>query len=375
MYFLTKDIFHPSVVVIGLWTLLISLYYFLPHPLWDLSESFYISLACWVVPFSVTSYFFSLWPIKMSKAFSNYTFKRDLYDKCFPYIVGYALLFVTSLCYFAHGFSLTNIRLLFVSDNKPLVINLLLYLSAIPQIYVFYGIMNWHSVNKKRLFASLFLVLIVTLFKANKTSFIAVCLGIIYILKRRNTLDIRKTVIICLILIGLLYTITIARGDLDALTYNDFWQNYFYIYALSPLTAFDLLINGGVTLEDGAPCSGLLVFFYKIANAFGAGISISQLGEYVNVPLPTNVFTVMRGGYLDGGNICIFIYACLSGMVFGIFYAWQKTNSLIHILFYATIVSALFFQSFGDYLFYALSTNIQYYIISCIIVRGIKIVR
>lgn len=372
LYFLTKDVFHPAVVVVGLWTLLIGLYAILPHPLWDLSDRFYICLTFWVIPFSLSSYLFSLRPVKLSKTFSTYSFNRKLYDKWFPYIVGYGIFFILSLCYLVHGFSLTNIRLLFVSENKPLILRLLLYLSAVPQIYAFYGVMNWNSVHRGKIVTSLFVVLFVTLFKANKTSFIAVCLGLLYILKRKHVLKFKHFLVICLILIGLLYALTVARGDLDTLDSRDFWQNYVYIYLLSPLTAFDLLINGGVTLEGGASGDGLLVFFYKIANSFGAEIPISQLGEYVYVPLPTNVFTVMRGGYLDGGNICILIYACISGMLFGLFYAWQKTKSLVMILFYSSIFNALFFQSFGDYLFYAMSTNIQYYFFSHIIVRGVK---
>ena len=88
--------------------------------------------------------------------------------------------------------------------------------------------------------------------------------------------------------------------------------------------------------------------------------------------MPTNVFTVMRGFYLDGGYWGIFFMACVLGSIWGILYQLQHKGHKVYIVFYATMISSLFFQSFGDYFFYAFSMTIQYYLFSVILTRGIK---
>lgn len=168
-----------------------------------------------------------------------------------------------------------------------------------------------------------------------------------------------------------LVMLTLNRADYDFESDSGL-INFLYIYLLSPLTAFDALINNEVFLEPGAPWSNTLSFFYKIFNVFGANLEMGELGSYIYVPLPTNVFTTMRGFYLDGGMFGIFIMSIILGLYLGNIYSYQKRNHVVYILFYAAIYTGLFFQHFGDYFFYSLSMIIQYYIFSHIIVRGFK---
>ena len=137
------------------------------------------------------------------------------------------------------------------------------------------------------------------------------------------------------------------------------------------MTAFDLLLNGDIVLDPGVWGSGTLAFLYKLINFFGGTLEISQLGTWVNVPLPTNVFTTMRGFYLDGGFLGIFIMSCVLGIIWGGLYAFQLARNKIFLLFYAMMLGSLFFQSFGDYFFYSFSMTLQYYVFSVIMARGL----
>ena len=118
--------------------------------------------------------------------------------------------------------------------------------------------------------------------------------------------------------------------------------------------------------------SATFSFFYKIFNVFGANYEIAELGDWVSVPLPNNVFTTLRPFYIDGGFVWITVMACVLGTIWGILYTLQKQGNVVFTVFYATMVSSLFFQSFDDYFFRDLSIVIQYYFFSVFMVRGFK---
>ena len=130
-------------------------------------------------------------------------------------------------------------------------------------------------------------------------------------------------------------------------------------------------VSSEYVLDGGTPGSGTLTFFYKVLNVFGADLKISELGGWVYVPLQTNVFTTMRGFYLDGGYMGIAIMGTILGTIWGFLYALQAIGHKVYVLFYALMISSLFFQSFGDYFFYTFSVTLQYYISSIIMSRGV----
>lgn len=258
-----------------------------------------------------------------------------------------------------------------VGNKFPTILSVLFYLNTFMTVYAFYGLLNIDTLDKKKVLGVIALLLLISVFKSNKTSFLVIFIGILYILKRKKRLKLTSLIYAITILIILLSLVTYNRGDYD-FDSDAGLENFMYIYLLSPLTAFDLLLNNEISLNAGAIGSGTFAFLFKIINAFGTNLEIADLGEWVYVPLPTNVFTVMRGFYLDGGYWGIFFMACVLGSIWGILYQLQHKGHKVYIVFYATMISSLFFQSFGDYFFYAFSMTIQYYLFSVILTRGIK---
>lgn len=368
---LTKDILHPSVIVSGVWMVLLNLYIYCNHPLWNLSEYFCKAILFWVLPFSFTSCLFSIKALKLSRSSIDTPVNVRMYNKLYPYVFLYVCLFVFLLVYYAGGFSFTNIRLFMVGNLFPTILSVLFYLNTFMTVYAFYGLLNIDTLDKKKVLGVIALLLLISVFKSNKTSFLVIFIGILYILKRKKRLKLTSLIYAITILIILLSLVTYNRGDYD-FDSDAGLENFMYIYLLSPLTAFDLLLNNEISLNAGAIGSGTFAFLFKIINAFGTNLEIADLGEWVYVPLPTNVFTVMRGFYLDGGYWGIFFMACVLGSIWGILYQLQHKGHKVYIVFYATMISSLFFQSFGDYFFYAFSMTIQYYLFSVILTRGIK---
>ena len=368
----TRDIFHPAVLVSGLWGGLVVLYHLLEHPLWDLTDNFYKAIILWVIPFVVCSYTQGLRSFKIDDKLTVATINEQFYKSLYKYILIYAVGFIFAIIVYAGGLNTYTIRVLLLEGNFPIYLEILFYLNTFMTIYVLYAVMNPELLGIKRLLLLMFLLLIISLLKSNKTSFLAIFVSLAYLLKKKGQFSMKVLLGLVIALGALLVVVSITRRDYDFES-DSAIENFLYIYLLSPLTAFDGVLNGEIFLNSGTWGESVLEFFYKVFNAFGADLKISDLGVWTNVPLPTNVYTAMRGPYLDGGYIGIVVVSIILGGIWGNLYAWQKKNYLIFVVFYAAMVSSLLFQSFGDYFFHSLSMTIQYYLFSIIICRGIRL--
>lgn len=81
--------------------------------------------------------------------------------------------------------------------------------------------------------------------------------------------------------------------------------------------------------------------------------------NWVNVPVRTNVYTVMSSFYMDFGNVGIFLFSILYGSIYGLIYNYSKKNVLLFIILYASWAPFLVLQFFSDYFFFTLSIQIQ----------------
>ena len=374
-YCITKSIFHPAVLVNGLWGVLLALYLFCDHPLWNLSDKFCSAVLIWVLPFSIISLLLSQCNLSIGKVKSTYAITDIIrYNNIFPYVFVYSVVLIFAIIYYSGGLSFAAIRSFMVEEQFPPLLTILLYLNTFLSVYVIYGILNVERIGYPRVVLITLMLLILSIVKSNKTSFLALFISIIYILYRKRKLKVSYVILLVLVLFALLYVVTINRADYD-FEADSALETFLYIYLLSPLTAFDLLLNGGVSLDVGTYGSGTLAFVYKIINTFGGDCEIAELGTWVNVPLPTNVFTVMRGYYLNNGFFGIFAGSIVLGVIWGLLYRLQNKGYIEYVVFYATMISSLLFQSFGDYFFYSFSMTIQYYIFSLLVVRGLRLRR
>lgn len=370
---LTKDFFHPSSIVSALWMFLVGMYIYCDHPLWELSDKFSKCLLLWVIPFCLVAYFAGRQSYKVEFCSIDYPFNYRRFSFIYKLFIIYIIVFVLAI-YSQVGLSFSAIRDIMIQDKLPSVISLLLYASSLFLIFLFYALYHSEKIPRRKLVIIILGTLLVILFKSNKTSILSLFVSIIYILKIKEKLSLKLAITFVFVLAIMLVVITLNRADFNFKNNNAF-TTFIYIYFLSPLTAFDALINGEVVLDQGAPWSSTLAFFYKILNALGANFDLAERGFYINVPLPTNVFTTMRAFYLDGGMWGLFLMSVISGCLYAFYYSLQKKRHIVFILFYAAIYSGLFFQHFGDYFFYTLSMIIQYFIFSVFMVRGVKIGR
>lgn len=373
-YKITKDVFHPAVIVSGLWGTLVNMYIYTDHPLYPLSDRFCLALFLWVSPFVLITILLSFFTKVKTDNSTYYSFREELFLKLYPFSIFASIIFILSFLYY-YGVNFIDIRNFLVEDagTQPLFLKIQFYLNTFVIVYTFYALLNNNPKSKKKVLFLVIIVMLVSVFKSNKTSFLTLFVGFLFIYKFRNgKLPLKYLTIASISLVAVLAFLTVNRGDLDASAQSDSVFNFLYIYLLSPLTAFDLLLNSNAIIETGDTGTASFPFLFTFLNKLGGHFEMTELGTWVQVPLPTNVFTAMRGCYLDGGMNGIFMMSCVQGLVWGSIYSVQKSGNLTYKLFYASIAGFLFFQSFGDYLLNSFSVVLQCLFFSIILTKKIK---
>lgn len=359
-YKLEKNWTSPSFITSTLWLIIIIAYNYLPHELYDLSNKFYYSLLLWVLPFCIFSSFFSKFNLKVPKIlkqeFPNSNWVNPFLN--IMLIVSAVLIFLLYNVSRGSDSIAGTIRMLSINHELPTSISLLMYTFAFGIVFIIcYFLENGIKYsNKFKLLCLLYLILI--LFQGNKGTIAQLVFAIIYILQFKNKLNKKILISIVLGCALLMSAVVIFRNDAEDVTLID----YLLIYILSPLPAFDMILNSEFVVSGGAPGSMTFAFLFRIFDAIGINVGIKQFqvdSWWVNVPLPTNVFTVMQTFYIDFGYLGIFIFSSLFGIIWGQLFNFTKRKIRVFILIYALFFYWLFLTFFADYIFTFFSISIQ----------------
>lgn len=133
-----------------------------------------------------------------------------------------------------------------------------------------------------------------------------------------------------------------------------------YIY--SPLIAMSKLSvsSGGDSLEY------TMRFFYAIMNKIGLSstVPVETILPYSDVPVPTNVYTVMQPFYQDLGLPGVVMGSLFYGIFFSVLYGSARRGNPLSILAYALLSVSLLTSFFAETLITNLAGNIK--IIICL---------
>lgn len=369
LIYYTRDILHPSLIITLEWGTILFLYSYVDHGLYVISDKTINLVLLWTYCFSFSSLLTSRTNFKLS-------LKLDYSDVSVGVLNILYIFFVLSnialivFIILAFGVSPIDIRLGLL-DSIPFHINVLFYINTFSYVYLSYILIKKNSLSKNKIVLFLFIMVITSFIKMNKTAFFSLFFLLIYILKIKNKLKIRTIIILCIALLLLVTLLVGIRGD--AGTISDFSiMKYLYIYILSPLTAFDFIVQGKVPVSN--PVGGYSFVFFNRVLSLIPNISLNTkiFGPWVNVPLPTNVYTALAPFYLDFGEQGIIIFASLQGFFWGCMYNLQKRKKIIFQVFYGVLLYSLILQFFSDYFFYTFSVLIQIFIVSSLFVVKLK---
>lgn len=370
-YKCNKSLIEPSFITSALWAFLIFVYNFIPHGLYPVSDKFYWAITLWVVPFCLSCLFFSKVNFKVSKYLTNRHPTLQFSTFVLFILIGIYVVLILELMKlsreYGDGGILYGVRSAFLDKDRELPgsVNLLMYLATIGLTLT---IANLYTHNSQRFLCKLLILL---------QFFFLICLGnkgglanfgfaILFLNYYYGKLNVKKIVGFALVFIILMTVVTLFRQGDDTES-SATLAEFILIYTLSPLPAFDMILNSQLNIVYGTPGSATFESVIKLFTALGIDLGVTPHyadSWWVGVPLATNVFTHMATFYLDFGYAGIFFFALFFGSSWGILYNLMKRKIQLFVVIYAIFFYTLFLTFFADYVFTFLSLTLQYILIS-----------
>ncbi len=360
-----QNIFSPATITSALWLACFTLFYYLDHNLYPITQKFILNIVVWITAIWISSLSAQSFQFKNKSKIETSDFIRDLLllisTICFPF------LFVWVNDALAVGESnnwAQNLRLAAIGKSK-----------LGDEIYGGLSIILWQisyitelvHFNKKKLWRVLLpaiYVLSFSFFTMSKTGFLmffSATVTVLFIKNRISTTKILAGIIIFIIGTFLLQSIreNINFEDADSQT------NFITLYILSPISAFETI----------TPCSsehfGENVFKTIFAIKYKLGLSniepIDPILNFVQIPISTNTYTIMYPFYKDFGTWGVLIFGLILGSFWG--YLFQKAvkgNTYCTIIF-AYVSHMILMQFAGDFTFTNLTGLIKFMIISALL--------
>ena len=141
-----------------------------------------------------------------------------------------------------------------------------------------------------------------------------------------------------------------------------------YTYLLGGLPALDKIVNSEMSSSQfGQNTFSLFINILKKIG-FKENISKTYVNDitydgYINVPYPTNVYTVIGPLWLDFGYLGVVLSAFVIGMLVCFFYIEANKKSWALIV-YGYLFCILILQFFGEYIFTNMSLLLQIILLS-----------
>lgn len=138
------------------------------------------------------------------------------------------------------------------------------------------------------------------------------------------------------------------------------------IYTYSPIIAFGEISQNSVNFGEN-----IFRFFYALSYRIGLSSiePINTVLDYVYVPLPTNVYTIMQPFYQDFDIFGIFYGSIFYGLFYSLMYFKAIQKQGIYIILYSLVAISLVFGFFGETLLTNFSLNLYLFIVTGIIWR------
>lgn len=137
-----------------------------------------------------------------------------------------------------------------------------------------------------------------------------------------------------------------------------------YIY--SPIIAFGEISQSSENFGEH-----IFRFFYAVSYRIGLSSiePVNTIQDYVYIPLPTNVYTIMQPFYQDFDIFGIFYGSIFYGLFYSLMYFKAIQKQGIYIILYSLVAIGLVFGFFGETLLTNFSLNLYLFIVTGIIWR------
>lgn len=367
----TRDRLHPAPLHAAVWTLVCATYLLFPHRLRPLSPEVFMLIVLAIASFSLAAVIHpgeQMSGVSTSPRRYRVTIWRELLFAVALLGFGPFLLKAQALAqsapYTESDFINLRIALTGALDDAQ-TFGLLGYLIPVSFASTFVELAS----SKKRMFGwrgwiSLLLSVVYALLSTGRTYFflLVTALAFIALLQRRARLAQIAGAALLLFSaaffgLGMLANkIGADTPNIDALSAVDALM----LYLLGGIAAFDLTLVAPPSLQWGLNAMRTPL---AVLQALGADVTVVPLvKEYVNVPLPTNVYTALQPYHADFGWLGIVGFYALCGLLHGRLYrAARRPDADPRIIIYASMAMyPLLLQFFQDQYLSLLSTWVTF---------------
>ena len=237
---------------------------------------------------------------------------------------------------------LYNIRVLAVANTENF--GLLNYTQGINLGLFLVAIWLYPRISKWMVVLIVIVNLILELAMMEKSGILIMILGTLFVLYERRVIRVRTIGLTFVFIVILFFFFNMSKEDADSeesMTFMDF----FGMYVTSPMVAFERL---RVTISDTF-AANTLNDFYPQLQRFGIHIeSIGRLQDFVFVPIPTNVYTIMQPFYNDFGRVGVAFFGFLYGSIFGYVYRRFYEGDDMYKCFYTYLVEVIIIQFYNE---------------------------
>ncbi|MFK7058814.1 O-antigen polymerase [Flavobacterium oreochromis] len=358
-YSMDKKVFNPLFVVPFLWATLLILFTLLPHSLYALDNQFLLAILIWVLSFTVAGFLtfnFSKSPITAIDLYNEKIFGIYFYT-----VVVFAPIALISLVVEAMkvGPELFFLKLRMINtgldEDDTFSLGKLGYIFNFTNVVCLLFTLYYSKISKFKYYVVLFLAFLLGLITLARTSLVVLSISIFVILAAKNVIKRKHYFYFISLFFIFILLVTLLRSIHENEQESSLLET-FSIYLFSGMPAFDE-INYLPTEEVG---SNVFRFFYAILDALGYNTKVEKtILEYVEVPVPTNVYTVLYPFFKDFGYNGVGFFGIIYGFFYTILYKFYKIKSDFFIMLFAFFFPYLILQFFSDYLFLNLSTNMQ----------------
>jgi oligosaccharide repeat unit polymerase len=209
-----------------------------------------------------------------------------------------------------------------------------------------------HTKGRYFIYLSVLLTLIYCVLNTGRTALMTLIFGLIaiHLIKRKKSMQFKQAImslglpaiLIISSMMGYMFlTHNTVEGDLMTVALD-----YFFLYVIGGIPALDTIIESGNNI---APHHTFQFFTELSNNLLGTHFEIPPaIDIFVNVPFPTNVYTVYKFFYQDFGFGGTLAAVSIIGFIHGIIYKSAKLGSKYGVYFYAISIYPLLMSFFDD---------------------------
>lgn len=373
----SKSLISPEFISPFSWCSILVFYKILPHGLYSLSEKTLYIIILWNI-FLIFGIYLSKTIVSIKKYFNNPVNNSSIFSKqIYNFYYRLAIIGFLPTVYITYkqtqaigGDFFYSLRMASTgSIETDISLGIFAYTFTFAYIAYCIELILLRKNSKKRRFVILIIInLLLAFITVSKSAFLFLIIPsiIIFLIKNKRltpNLKVVKYVLLAFLLMAGIQTIresnSVNKADNSIILYT---------YLLGGLPALDKIVNSDMTSNQTG--QNTLALLNNISQKFGitqkrekAYLNDITYKGYIDVPYPTNVYTVIGPIWLDfkyyGVVICSFLVGYLSG-----FFYYRSLRYPWALIIYSYLFCVLLLQFFGEYIFTNLSLLLQIILLS-----------